>query len=172
MTAALDRGNTGAASPSLVVNEKNENRRVVMSIQSILDRRGGDVITIRPTETVRSAADRMRARSIAALVVTSGDTITGLLSEREIVHAISRHGEQALSMAVMDLVPHTTITVAPGDTLNHAMSLMTNHRVRHLPVLADGKLVGIVSIGDVVKRRLEELETESNVLRDAYIAAH
>ena len=143
-----------------------------MSIQSILDRRGGDVITIRPTETVRSAADRMRARSIAALVVTSVDTITGLISEREIVHAISRHGEQALSMAVMDLVPQTTITVAPGDILGHAMSLMTNHRVRHLPVLADGKLVGIVSIGDVVKHRLEELQTESNVLRDAYIAAH
>jgi len=143
-----------------------------MSIQSILDRNGTNVITIRATETLKSAADRMRERSIAALVVKRGDAIAGLISEREIVHAISRHGEQALSMAVMDLVPHTTITVAPGDTLNHAMSLMTNHRVRHLPVLADGKLVGIVSIGDVVKRRLEELETESNVLRDAYIAAH
>jgi CBS domain-containing protein len=143
-----------------------------MSIQSILDRNGGDVITIRPTETVRSAADRMRARSIAALVVTSGDAIRGLISERDIVHAISHHGEQALAMAVIDIVPHTTFTVAPGDTVRHAMSLMTNQRVRHLPVLADGKLVGIVSIGDVVKHRLEELETESNVLRDAYIAAH
>jgi CBS domain-containing protein len=64
------------------------------------------------------------------------------------------------------------ITVAPDDTLKRAMSLMTNHRLRHLLVIANGKLVGIVSIGDVVKYRLEDLETESNVLRDAYIAAH
>ena len=143
-----------------------------MGIQSILNRKGAGVITIRATETVKSAADRMRARSIAALVVTSGDAIAGLISERDIVHAVSQLGERALSLAVADVMPHAMITVAPGDTLKRAMGLMTNYRVRHLPVLADGKLVGIVSIGDVVKHRLEELETESNVLRDAYIAAH
>jgi CBS domain-containing protein len=143
-----------------------------MSIQSILNRNGGAVITIRATETVKSAADRMRARGIAALVMTSGDAIVGLISERDIVRAISVHGEQALSMAARDIAPHAMITIAPSDTLKRAMSLMTDHRVRHLPVLADGKLVGIVSIGDVVRHRLEELETESNVLRDAYIAAH
>jgi CBS domain-containing protein len=142
-----------------------------MRVQSILDRYGAGVITIRATETVRSAADRMRARSIAALVVKSGDAIAGLISERDIVHAVSRHGERALSMAVLDVAPHAVITVAPGDTLKRAMSLMTNHRVRHLPVIANGNLVGIVSIGDVVKHRLEDLETETNVLRDAYIAA-
>ncbi len=75
-------------------------------------------------------------------------------------------------MTVQDVAPHAMITIAPSDTLKRAMSLMTDHRVRHLPVFAEGKLVGIVSIGDVVKHRLEELETESNVLRDAYIAAH
>jgi CBS domain-containing protein len=79
----------------------------------------------RATETVRSAADRMREQSIAALGVKSGDAIAGLISERDIVHAVSRHGEQALSMAVLDIVPHATITVAPGDTLKRAMSLMT-----------------------------------------------
>jgi CBS domain-containing protein len=142
-----------------------------MSIQSILDRNGGAVITIRATETVKTAADRMRARGIAALVITSGDAIAGLISERDIVRAISVHADQALSMTVRDIASHAMITVAPGDTLKHAMSLMTNHRVRHLPVFADGKLIGIVSIGDVVKHRLEELEAESNVLRDAYIAA-
>jgi CBS domain-containing protein len=143
-----------------------------MSIQNILDRKGTDVITIRANETIKSAVDRMRARGIAALVVISGDTIAGLISERDIVHAISLHGERALSMEVRDIAPHTVITIAPGDTLKRAMSLMTNHRVRHVAVFADGKPVGIVSIGDVVKHRLEELETESNVLRDAYIAAH
>jgi CBS domain-containing protein len=143
-----------------------------MSIQAILDRKGPEVITIHATATLRSAADRMRERSIAALVVKSGDAIAGLILERDIVHAVSRHGEQALSMPVLDVMTHTTITVAPDDTLKRAMSLMTHHRVRHLPVIANDKLVGIVSIGDVVKHRLEDLETESNVLRDAYIAAH
>jgi CBS domain-containing protein len=142
-----------------------------MSIQSILDRNGGGVITIRAIETVKTAADRMRARGIAALVITSDETVAGLISERDIVRAISVHAEQALSMTVRDVAPHAMITVAPGDTLKHAMRLMTNHRVRHLPVFADRKLAGIASIGDVVKHRLEELETESNVLRDAYIAA-
>lgn len=143
-----------------------------MSIQNILDRKGTEVITIRANETIKSAVDRMRARGIAALVVISGDAIAGLISERDIVHALSLHGERALSMAVRDIAPQTVITIAPADTLKRAMSLMTNHRMRHLLVFADGKPVGIVSIGDVVKHRLEDLETESNVLRDAYIAAH
>ena len=143
-----------------------------MSIQSILDRNGANVITIRATEAVKSAADRMRERNIAALVVTSGDAITGLISERDIVHAISLHGERALSMAVLDVMTRSAIAVTPGDTLKRAMTLMTNHRVRHLIVIGNGQLVGIVSIGDVVKYRLEDLEAESNVLRDAYIAAH
>jgi CBS domain-containing protein len=140
-------------------------------IQNILDRKGTEVVTIRATETVQSAADRMRERGIAALVVKSGDAIKGLVSERDIVHAVSPHGEGALSLAVSHVVAHAMVKVAPSDSLKRAMSLMTNHRVRHLPVIDDGKLVGIVSIGDVVKHRLEDLETETNVLRDAYIAA-
>ena len=143
-----------------------------MNIQAILDRKGAEVITILATATVRNAADRMRERSIAVLVVKSGDAITGLISETGIVHAVSRHGERALSMAVLEVMTHATITVAPEDTLKRAMGLMTHDRIRHLPVIANGKIVGIVSIGDVVKYRLEDLETESNVLRDAYIAAH
>jgi CBS domain-containing protein len=139
-------------------------------IQNILDRKGVEVITIGATDTVRSAADRMREHGIAALVVKSGDAIKGLVSERDIVQAVSRHGEGALVMAVSHVVAHAMVTVAPSDSLKRAMSLMTNHRVRHLPVIADGKLVGIVSIGDVVKHRLEDLETETNVLRDVYIA--
>jgi CBS domain-containing protein len=143
-----------------------------MSIQNILDRNRTEVITVRANETVRSAADRMRLHRIAALVVKTGDAITGLISERDIIHAISRHGERALSMTVLDIAPRTIIPVDPADTLKRAMSLMTHHRVRHLLVISGGELVGIVSIGDVVKHRLEDLETESNILRDAYIAAH
>jgi CBS domain-containing protein len=143
----------------------------MMSIQSILDRNRAEVVTIRPTETLKSAADRMRAHNIAALVVKNGAAITGLISDREVVHAVSRYGERALHMAVGEIVTHSAITIAPEATLKRAMSLMTHHRVRHLPVIARGELVGIVSIGDVVKHRLEDLETESNVLRDAYMAA-
>jgi CBS domain-containing protein len=139
-------------------------------IQDILHRKGAEVFTIRATDTVQSAADRMREHGIAALVVKGGDTIEGLISERDIVQAVSRHGERALALAVSHVVAHAMVTVAPSDSLKRAMSLMTNHHVRHLPVIADGKLVGIVSIGDVVKHRLEDLETETNVLRDVYIA--
>ena len=143
-----------------------------MSIQNILDRKGATVFTIDPTATVRTAASLMRAHGIAALVVKSGDVIGGLISERDIVHAISQHGEHALSMAVLEVMTRSAITVTPGDTLKRAMSLMTNHRLRHLIVITNGQLVGIVSIGDVVKYRLEDLEAELSVLRDAYIAAH
>ena len=143
-----------------------------MSIQNILDRKGAEVISIQADATVRIAADRLRYHSIAALVVKNGDEITGLISERDIVHAISRHGERALLMTVGEVAPRAIITIDPADTIRRAMSLMTHHRVRHLVVTAAGKPIGIVSIGDVVKHRLEDLETESNVLRDAYIAAH
>jgi CBS domain-containing protein len=114
----------------------------------------------------------MQLHSIAALVVKSDDAVTGLISDRDIIDAISRYGGAALSMSVSDFATHAKITVSPDDSLKRAMSLMTNHRVRHLLVMTEGRLVGIVSIGDVVKVRLETLETETNVLRDAYIAAH
>jgi len=93
------------------------------------------------------------------------------VSEREIVHAIARYGETAISMPVSEIMRHGVITVSPTDTVSHVMSLMTRHRVRHMPVLRDGNLVGIISIGDVVKHRLEDLELETNVLRDVYNAA-
>jgi CBS domain-containing protein len=142
-----------------------------MSIQNILDSKGATVITVRSTETIKGAADRMRLHTIAALVVKSDDAVTGLISDRDIIDAISRYGGAALSMSVSDFATHAKITVSPDDSLKRAMSLMTNHRVRHLLVMTEGRLVGIVSIGDVVKVRLETLETETNVLRDAYIAA-
>ena len=139
-------------------------------IQNILDRKGTKVITIRASDTLQIAADRMREHGIAALVVKSGDAIKGLISERDIIGAVSRHRNGALSLAVLNIVSQAVIRVAPGESLKRAMSLMTNNRVRHLLVIDDGKLAGIVSIGDIVKLRLEDLETETNVLRGAYLA--
>ena len=143
-----------------------------MSIKTVLEAKGLDMFSIRPSATIKTAADEMRAHSIAALVVKSRDQIIGVLSERDVVNAIARNGENALSMPVEAALSHTVVTVSPTDSIKHAMRLMTHHRVRHLLAIEDGRLEGIVSIGDVVKHRLQELELESNVLRDAYIAAH
>ena len=142
-----------------------------MTIESILRRKGTDVATIAPDASVKRAADWLRAKNIGALVVVRDDAILGLISEREIVHAFSRHGEDAGSMLVKDVMQYGVTTVSPDESVNRVMNLMTHHRVRHMPVLRDGKLAGIVSIGDIVKHRLEDLETETNVLRDAYMAA-
>jgi predicted transcriptional regulator len=142
-----------------------------MTIESILKQKGTDVATIAPEASIKSAADWLHAKNIGALVVTNGKAILGLISEREIVHAFSRYGETAASMRVKEIMRYGGITVSPDDSVNRVMSLMTRHRVRHMPVLRDGMLAGIISIGDVVKHRLDDLELETKVLRDAYIAA-
>jgi CBS domain-containing protein len=142
-----------------------------MFVESILKHKGADVTTIAPEASIKSAADWLCAKNIGCLVVTSGETILGLISEREIVYAFSRHGETAAAMSVKEVMRLGVTTVTPDESVSRVMNLMTRHRVRHLPVLRNGKLAGIISIGDVVKRRLEDLELETNVLRDAYIAA-
>ena len=142
-----------------------------MTIESILGRKGTNVTTIAPEASIKRAADWLRAKNIGALVVTSEDAVLGLISEREIVHAFSRYGETAGSMLVKEVMQYGVTTVTADESVNRVMKLMTHHRVRHMPVLRDGKLVGIVSIGDVVKHRLEDLELETNVLRDVYNAA-
>jgi CBS domain-containing protein len=142
-----------------------------MTIESILRRKGADVTTIAPEASVKTAADWLRAKNIGALVVMSENAVIGLVSEREIVDALSRHGEAAGSMLVKEIMQHGVSTVSPAESVNRVMNLMTHHRTRHLPVLSGGKLIGIVSIGDVVKYRLEDLELEANILRDVYNAA-
>ena len=142
-----------------------------MSVEDILRKKGTEVATIAPDASVKRAADWLRAKNIGALVVTSGTAVLGLVSEREIVHAISRHGEAATSMPVSEIMRHGVITVSPGETVAHVMNLMTRHRARHMPVVRDGKLAGIISIGDVVHHRVDDLELETHVLRDARIAA-
>ena len=143
-----------------------------MSIQAILYEKGTNVETIAPDVSVKDAAARLREKNIAALVATKGDAILGIISERDIVHALASHGDRVASMKVGDILMRDVATVAPEDNLRRVMGLMTRYRTRHLPVLRGNKLVGMVSIGDVIKHRLEDLELETNVLRDAYIAAH
>jgi CBS domain-containing protein len=142
-----------------------------MSIESILRRKGAEVTTIAPEASIKSATDWLRAKNIGTLVVTSGNAVLGLISEREIVHAFSRYGETATSMPVKETMQYGVTTVSPDESVTRVMNLMTRHRVRYTPVLRGGNLAGIVSIGDIVKYRLEELELETNVLRDVYNAA-
>jgi CBS domain-containing protein len=143
-----------------------------MSVRTVLEQKGAHVFSVPATMSLKVATSQMRAHAIAALVVKRGDQIVGVLSERDIVNAIARDGQDALSMSVASVLSHSFVTVSPGDSIKHAMRLMTHHRVRHLLAINEGRLEGIVSIGDVVKHRLQELELESSVLRDAYIAAH
>ena len=143
-----------------------------MNVENILMQKGADVATIGPEATIRRAADWLRAKNIGALVVTTDNAVLGIISERDIVRALSQFGEAVASMSVKDIMTHGVVTVAPGDGINRVMSLMIRHRVRHLPVLRNGELAGIISIGDVVKHRLDDLELETNVLRDVYIAHH
>jgi predicted transcriptional regulator len=141
-----------------------------MTVENILRRKGTDVATIGPEASVKSAADWLRAKNIGALVVMSGDAVLGLISEREIVHAFALNGETVGSMRVREIMQYGVTTVSPDDSVNRVMNLMTRHRVRHMPVLRGGRLAGIISVGDVVKHRLDDLELETNVLRDAYNA--
>jgi CBS domain-containing protein len=164
-------GETGTATQINEIGGQATRWEEAMSIESILRRKGTDVTTIAPEASIKRAADWLRAKNIGALVVTSGNEILGLISEREIVHAFSRYGETAGSMPVKEIMQYGVTTVSPDESVNRVMKLMTHHRVRHMPVLRGGKLAGIVSIGDVVKHRLEELELETNVLRDVYNAA-
>ena len=142
-----------------------------MSIESILRQKGTDVVTIDPEATIKSAAGWLRAKNIGALVVTSGKAVLGLISEREIVDAFSRYGETSALIPVKEIMRRGVITVSPDESVTRVMNLITRYRVRHIPVVRDGQLAGIVSIGDVVKHRLDDLEVEINVLRDAYIVA-
>jgi CBS domain-containing protein len=141
-----------------------------MKVTEILRSKGADVITIWPGASLRSAVDRMTKRNVGALVVVDDDgKVVGLLAEREVVRALAGSAERALNESVSDVMSRRPITCGPEDRLADLMAMMTEHRVRHLPVVEEGRLLGLVSIGDLVKARLGELEFESNVLRDAYL---
>jgi CBS domain-containing protein len=112
----------------------------------------------------------LRSKRIGALVVSQDRiTVLGLISERDIVHGLTEHGPRLLGMRASQVMTKSVVTCTPEDSITNVMAQMTLHRVRHLPVVEGGKLRGIVSIGDVVKHRLGELELEANVLREAYI---
>jgi CBS domain-containing protein len=142
-----------------------------MTVRAILDLKGRDVVTVAPEKTLAEAAELLSANKIGAVVVVAGERVSGILSERDIVKAVSRGGAAALESRVADSMTSTVVTCSPHDTVAELMNRMTAGRFRHLPVIENGKLAGIVSIGDVVKHRLAEIERESSALRDYIMTA-
>jgi CBS domain-containing protein len=144
-----------------------------MKVEDILKAKGHRVATMRPESAIDTVIHRMRLDRIGAIVISSdGSTIEGILSERDIVYGLVEHGVALLKMRAADVMTHEVITCRLQDGIKDVMAKMTHRRIRHVPVLERGELAGIISIGDVVKHRLEEVELEATVLREAYIAAH
>jgi CBS domain-containing protein len=137
-----------------------------MNVETILHNKGRAVATIRPDDTVGAAIEALVSRNIGALVASDdGERVDGILSERDIVRALASHGSGLLSLSVAEVMTRGVITCDPTESVSELMAEMTNRRIRHLPVVQDGRLCGIVSIGDVVKNRLDEIEYEAKSLR-------
>jgi len=137
-----------------------------MNVETILRTKGSGVATIRPNATVGAAVKELIDRNIGALVVSNdGDGVDGIISERDIVHGLAEHGAALLSLNVAEMMTRRVVTCDLSDSVDQLMAEMTNRRIRHFPVVQDGRLRGIVSIGDVVKSRLDEVEYEARSLR-------
>ncbi|MEM7442781.1 MAG: CBS domain-containing protein [Pseudomonadota bacterium] len=137
-----------------------------MSVESILRTKGTGVITIRSDETLGEVAKVLAEKKIGAVVVSEdGVKVSGIISERDIVRAVAENGAQALDQPVSSMMTADVITCERADTVESVMQKMTAGRFRHVPVVADGALLGIISIGDVVKKRIEDAEAEAEHLR-------
>ena len=142
-----------------------------MQVKAILDAKGHGVATVGRATPIATAAARMQMEHVGALVVSSdGRKLDGIIDERDIVRAYVRFGAELAGKTVADLMRAEVVSCTPDEPVRQVMAKMTRHRVRHLPVIDGGLIAGIVSIGDVVKSRLEELELEKDVMRDAYMA--
>jgi CBS domain-containing protein len=138
-----------------------------MTVNDILLHKGSEVITIEPTATVAAAVRMLAQRRIGALLVTGADRrIVGIISERDIVRVLDETGPAVLDTPVAEVMTRKVVTCGRHETIADIMERVTGGRFRHVPVIEDGRLAGIVSIGDVVKARLSELEHEQNALRE------
>lgn len=138
-----------------------------MTVKAILAVKGGDVVTIDPNTNVGTAARLLAERRIGALVVTGPDKrVVGIISERDIVRAFAERGPSVNDTPLTEVMTRKVVTCAPSDTISSLMERMTSGKFRHLPVIEQGRLAGVVSIGDVVKHRLHEMESEQAALRD------
>lgn len=138
-----------------------------MIVKSILSAKGGDVISIEPTATLDTAVKTLAEHKIGALLVLGPDRrVIGILSERDIVRVLAERGAGVLSQPLAQVMTRKVITCSQSDSVGVLMERMTTGKFRHLPVIEDEQVIGVVSIGDVVKHRLQEIERESAALRD------
>ncbi|BBK31011.1 CBS domain protein [Stella humosa] len=141
-----------------------------MTVQAILNVKGSDVVSVLPGERIAGAVRLMMTHGIGAVLVRDEiGVVVGILSERDVMRALAREGAACLDASVASLATRDVICCQPEDGIGHVMGLMTRGRFRHLPVMRDGTLAGLVSIGDIVKHRLAEVETEARSLRE-YVA--
>ena len=138
-----------------------------MYVDAILQQKGHEVVSVDPRESVSNVAALLSRRGIGAVLVqdSSGNAI-GIISERDIVRGIASSGAKCLSMSAEELMTTGVISCGPRDTIHSIMSLMTERRIRHMPVMSEHRIVGVISIGDIVKYRITEIETEASALRD------
>ncbi|MCZ7661089.1 MAG: CBS domain-containing protein [Xanthobacteraceae bacterium] len=143
-----------------------------MTVKAILSRKGTDVVTVEPKASLTEAVKLLTARRIGAVVVTGADRrVVGILSERDIVRAVGERGPKVLDEPVDSVMTRRVVTCAEADTVAEIMERMTAGKFRHLPVTENGRLAGIISIGDVVKSRLEEIQRESEALKEYILTA-
>ena len=140
-----------------------------MTVRAILDTKGSQVISVSPDAKLTAAVALLSERRIGAVLVMSGDKLDGILSERDIVRVIGQRGAGALDEPVHSVMTRKVVSCTPGDTVSGLMETMTTGKFRHLPVVENDRIVGLISIGDVVKWRVKEYENEQAALRD-YIA--
>jgi CBS domain-containing protein len=138
-----------------------------MTVRAILSRKGNDVATIEPNAPLAAAMKILAERRIGALVITGADQrIVGILSERDIVRTLAERGPVALDKPLADVMTRKVVTCSQSETVCEIMERMSSGKFRHVPVVEQGRLIGIVSIGDIVKSRLEEMEREQAALHD------
>lgn len=137
-----------------------------MTVRAVLESKGYDIVTVDPSATMRSAVKLLSERRIGAVLAMMDGRIAGILSERDIVRVLGARGAAVLDEKIEDVMTRKVVTCRPADTVAAIMEKMTDGKFRHLPVVDDGKVVGLISIGDVVKRRVMEYEKEQEALRD------
>lgn len=143
-----------------------------MMVSNILEVKGPEVMTVRPADTVRDVARRLVQENVGALVVSSGgSTLDGIISERDISRGLAIHGENIGALLASDLMTRGVVTCAPDDPISDTARTMTERRIRHIPVRDGTRIVGIISIGDILKYRLDEVMLETRVLRDIAIVS-
>jgi len=141
-----------------------------MLIAEILKDKGPDVFKAGPSDSLEATIQALESKRVGALVVCDGDQVVGIVSERDLVRAVARHGGGALARPVADFMSADVVFAEPTETVAVLMERMTDRRIRHLPVLSEGQLVGVVSIGDLVKSQIAEATFEAESMK-AYIGA-